>query len=74
MPATCFSGFSRSAGVVAAALPPELAAALRGVVRYGARPSVSQPLVRTGGLKCTTTRRRTAAGAGACGTAPRSAC
>ena len=44
MPATCFSGLPRSAGVVAAALPPELAGALRGVVRYGARPSVRSDL------------------------------
>ena len=65
MPATCFSGPPRSAGAIAAALPPQLAAALTGVVRYGARPSVSQRLVCTGGLKCKYWRTRTAAGVGA---------
>ena len=44
MPATCFNRLLRGAGVIAAALPPELAGALRGVVRYGARPSVRSDL------------------------------
>ena len=65
MPATCFSRLPSSAGAIAAALACELAAALRGVVRYGARPSVSQRLVCTGGLKCNYWRTRTTAGAGA---------
>ena len=64
MPATCFDGPPRGAGVSAAALRPELAAALRGVVRYGARPSVSRRLVCTGGLKMHAQACRTAPGAG----------
>ena len=60
MPATCFDGPPRGAGVSAAALRPELAAALRGVVRYGARPSVSRRLVCTGGLKMHAQACRTA--------------
>ena len=66
MPATCFGGPPRSAGAIAAALACELAAALRGVVRYGARPNVSQRLVCTGGLQMHAQACRTASGAGVC--------
>ena len=74
MPATCFSGFSRSAGVVAAALPPELAAALRGVVCATCASSRSQRVVRFGGLQMHAQACRTASGAGVCAALLEPAC
>ena len=41
MPATCFSGLPRGAGVIAAALPPELAGALRDVFATARVPARS---------------------------------
>ena len=72
MPATCFSRLPRSAGAIAAALACELAAALRGVVRYGARPSGWQRLVCTGRLKCSAGARARLLASAFCTAAPRS--
>ena len=52
MPATCFDGPPRGAGVSAAALAPELAAALRGVVCYRAVSAVRSELCAPEGYKC----------------------
>ena len=66
MPATCFAGLPRSAGVIAAALACELAAALRGVVCATRACSRSQRVVRTGGLQMHAQACGTASGAGVC--------
>ena len=74
MPATCFTVLPRSAGVVAAALPRELAAALRGVVCATCAFSRSQRVVRAGGLQMHAQACRTGSGAGVCCAALEPAC
>ena len=69
MPATCFSGLPRSAGVMAQLLP-ELAAALSGVACATRAFSRAQRVVRPGGLQMHAQANRTASGAGVCGPAP----
>ena len=52
MPATCFAGLPRSAGVIAAALACELAGALRGGLRYARFPAFRSDLYALVGYKC----------------------
>ena len=52
MPATCFHRPPRSAGVIAAALACELAAALRGGLRYARFPAFRSDLHALVGYKC----------------------